>query len=103
MKHEFLKDPILLDMSLLGDAIKEVCNPMRVNYSIYGNEAPFLHAHLFPRYDWEPEYNRKNPVWTYPESNWSDTEYQWNIEKHRGLMQQLTSSISDKMTKAYSD
>lgn len=31
----------LLDMSLIGDAIQEVCSPRRINYSIYGNTDAF--------------------------------------------------------------
>lgn len=55
----------LLDMSLIGDAIQAVCNPRRVNYSIYGNTDVYLHAHIFPRYDWEPEERIPKPVWLY--------------------------------------
>jgi diadenosine tetraphosphate (Ap4A) HIT family hydrolase len=40
-------------MSLIGEAILKVCSPSRVNYSIYGNTNAYLHAHLFPRYNWE--------------------------------------------------
>lgn len=28
---------------------------MRVNYEIFGNLDPFVHAHVFPRYAWESE------------------------------------------------
>lgn len=91
----------LLDMSLLGEAIEKVCHPLRVNYSIYGNEAAFLHAHLFPRYEWEPEYNRKNPVWTYPESNWTEPSCQWSKEKHGGLMTNLSNAINEIMQTSY--
>ncbi|MEK5058011.1 hypothetical protein BK126_06950 [Paenibacillus sp. FSL H7-0326] len=95
------RNDFLLDMSLLGDALKEVCKPMRINYSIYGNEAPFLHAHVFPRYEWEPEYNRRNPVWTYPESNWTDDQYQWNEETHRDLMLDIKKVLEKRMSSAY--
>lgn len=89
----------LLDMSLLGEAIQEVCQPLRINYSIYGNQATFLHAHIFPRYEWEPEYHRRNPVWTYPESNWTDVDYQWDPMRHKDLMQKLTSAIENERDK----
>lgn len=42
----------LIDMSLIGDAILTVCNPRRINYEILGNTDVFLHAHIFPRYEW---------------------------------------------------
>lgn len=72
----------LLDMSLIGDAIQEVCNPRRINYSIYGNTDAFLHAHIFPRYDWEAEERNQMPVWQYSSEMWSDTQYHYSEEKH---------------------
>lgn len=62
----------LFDMSLIGDAVEQVLRPKRINYSIYGNKDPFLHAHIFPRYDWEPEELKPYPVWRYPEEKWKD-------------------------------
>jgi len=40
----------LEDMALLGDAVLAATDAVRINYSIYGNLDPFLHAHVFPRY-----------------------------------------------------
>ena len=59
----------LEDMAALGDAILAVARPegaVRVNYSIYGNQDPQLHAHLIPRYADEPEEYRTAPPWFYP-------------------------------------
>jgi diadenosine tetraphosphate (Ap4A) HIT family hydrolase len=59
----------LTDMSLLGEAVERVCRPeglVRINYEILGNGLPCLHAHVFPRYAWEPEERRSGPVWLYP-------------------------------------
>jgi diadenosine tetraphosphate (Ap4A) HIT family hydrolase len=42
----------LRDMSLRGEAVEAVCSPQRVNYEIFGNADPFLHAHVLPRYAW---------------------------------------------------
>lgn len=36
----------LVDMSLIGDAIQSVCNPRRLNYSMYGNSDAFC-THIF--------------------------------------------------------
>jgi diadenosine tetraphosphate (Ap4A) HIT family hydrolase len=49
----------LADMDLLGEAVARVCarrDPgfRRINYEILGNLDAFLHAHVRPRYDWEP-------------------------------------------------
>jgi len=55
----------LLDMTALGDVLLEVTGARRINYEILGNSEPALHAHLFPRYDSEPEALRRGPVWPY--------------------------------------
>nr|ALB00625.1 hit family protein [Mammaliicoccus stepanovicii] len=72
----------LLDMSLVGDAMIKALNPTRVNYEILGNKDHFLHAHLFPRYEWEDELVKYMPVWAYDGSNWSNEETAYDPEKH---------------------
>lgn len=52
----------LSDMSIVGDALIEVLKPLRINYDILGNTDNYLHAHIFPRYQWEEEQRRKMPV-----------------------------------------
>ena len=58
----------LLDMVALGDVLLEVTGARRMNYEILGNSEPALHAHVFPRYDSEPEALRRGPIWLY---DWS--------------------------------
>jgi diadenosine tetraphosphate (Ap4A) HIT family hydrolase len=55
----------LLDMAALGDVLLEVTRARRINYEILGNSEPALHAHVFPRYDSEPEALRRGPIWSY--------------------------------------
>ena len=62
----------LADMDTLGEAVQRVCTRRdpafrRVNYEILGNKDAFLHAHIWPRYAWEPADQRGGPVWGYPE------------------------------------
>jgi diadenosine tetraphosphate (Ap4A) HIT family hydrolase len=45
----------LADMSLAGDALLTVTAAIRINYAIFGNVEPALHAHLFPRRSTEPD------------------------------------------------
>src|SRR5690242_20021856 len=45
----------LQDMSWLGDALLRTLNPVRINYAIFGNVEPALHAHVVPRFTTEPE------------------------------------------------
>jgi diadenosine tetraphosphate (Ap4A) HIT family hydrolase len=40
----------LLDMSRLGDALLQATGAVRINYAIFGNLEPALHAHVVPRY-----------------------------------------------------
>jgi len=58
----------LLDMSRLGDALMRAAAPLRVNYAIFGNLEPALHAHVIPRYLNEPENLRTQHPWAY---DWS--------------------------------
>lgn len=49
----------LEDMAILGRAVAAVCarrDPQfrRINLEIQGNTDAFLHAHVTPRYEWEP-------------------------------------------------
>ncbi|WP_099302435.1 HIT family protein [Bacillus sp. Marseille-P3800] len=96
-----LRSDYLLDMSLIGDAILEVCQPLRVNYSIYGNTDTYLHAHLFPRYDWEPAERIPHPVWQYPQEKWTDEQEQFQEATHGTLRDKLTKKLEEKMKAAY--
>jgi len=53
----------LADMARLGDAVLAVTSAERINYEILGNVEPALHAHVIPRYAWEPTDRRRTPVW----------------------------------------
>jgi len=53
----------LADMSDLGDAILAATGADRVNYAMFGNLEPALHAHLFPRWAAEPEDQRTLQPW----------------------------------------
>jgi diadenosine tetraphosphate (Ap4A) HIT family hydrolase len=55
----------LLDMSHLGDALMRVASPVRINYAIFGNVEPALHAHVIPRYRSEPEPMQTQHPWAY--------------------------------------
>lgn len=82
------------DMGLLGDAVAEVCKPRRVNYAIYGNTDPILHAHVFARYDWEPPERVKRPVWEYGEAHWNDPVHAFSDEKHGALKRQIAEALA---------
>ncbi|GHF78795.1 HIT family protein [Streptomyces thermodiastaticus] len=70
----------LSDMDRLAEAVERACRRSdpgfrRVNLEILGNTDPFLHAHVWPRYAWEPAELVGRPVWLYPRERWSDPRY----------------------------
>ena len=55
----------LTDMTRIGDALLKVTAALRINYAMFGNEEPALHAHVIPRYLDEPEALRTAHPWAY--------------------------------------
>jgi diadenosine tetraphosphate (Ap4A) HIT family hydrolase len=58
-----LRDQFLSDMALIGDALLAVTGGVRINYAIFGNVEPALHAHIFPRDSAEPDSMRGAQPW----------------------------------------
>ena len=46
----------------------------RINLEIQGNHDAFLHAHVWPRYEWEGPDLVRRPVWLHPLERWQDPE-----------------------------
>lgn len=70
----------LAGMDRLGEAVERACRRLdpefrRVNLEILGNTDAFLHAHVWPRYAWEPADLVGRPVWVYPRERWSDARF----------------------------
>ncbi len=68
----------LESMDRLGEAVERACREAdpafrRINLEILGNTDPYLHAHIWPRYEWEPPDIRVGPVWHYPNQRWHDS------------------------------
>jgi diadenosine tetraphosphate (Ap4A) HIT family hydrolase len=51
------------DMAAVGDALLALTAAVRINYAIFGNVDPALHAHIFPRHATEPETTRTAQPW----------------------------------------
>ncbi|MFD5336907.1 diadenosine tetraphosphate hydrolase [Streptomyces hawaiiensis] len=67
-------------MDRLGEAVERACRRVetgfrRVNLEILGNADGFLHAHVWPRYEWEPAELVRRPVWLYPPDMWAEERY----------------------------
>jgi len=59
------RDLFLSELGLLGDAVLEATGALRINYAIFGNVEPALHAHVHPRFVDEPEAMRTANPWGY--------------------------------------
>lgn len=74
-RHERVR--FLADVDLVATAVENVCASLqegyrRVNVEIQGNADPMLHAHVWPRYDWEPADHVGRPVGFYSAQQWHD-------------------------------
>jgi len=81
----------LTDMSRLGDALLKVTGAVRINYAIFGNQEPALHAHVIPRYADEPQALRAAQPWAY---DWSAAP-----PFERSAYQELASSLLRELTR----
>ncbi len=90
----------LRDMSLLGQAVLEVCKPLRMNYSVYGNYDPFLHAHVRARYVWEDDALRKGPFDRYPAEERKSLEVAFSEKKHGETRDAIRTALHRLMAEA---
>ena len=81
----------LMDMTRVGDALLKVSGAMRINYAIFGNVEPALHAHVVPRYLEEPEAMRTAQPWA----------YDWNAAPpyDRNAMEELAEALRRELTR----
>lgn len=82
----------LHDMARLGDAVLAVTSADRINYEILGNVEPALHAHVIPRYAWEPPERRRTAVWLH---NWAEAPA-FGVEAHGELAQRIAAELREK-------
>jgi diadenosine tetraphosphate (Ap4A) HIT family hydrolase len=84
------RSQFLLDMASVGDALLEVTGALRINYAIYGNLEPALHAHVFPRRADEPVATRTAQPWAL---DWTAAP-QYADALHGELKARLKSALS---------
>ena len=77
----------LADVARVGQAVLELTGALRINYAIFGNVEPALHAHVLPRYADEPVPLKATHPWSY---DWSsarrydaavDGALQWQLHE----------------------
>jgi len=88
-----VRNQFLLDMSIIGDALLEVTDAIRINYEILGKSDAALHAHIFPRYQWEKEEFKSRPVWFYDRSS----SPRFSTQVHGDLLVKLRESVEKRL------
>lgn len=83
------REIFLYDMSVIGDALLSATDAYRINYEILGNTEAALHAHIFPRYQSEPEHLRRIPVWSY---DWANAP-KFDASRDRVLIDQIANHL----------
>ena len=83
----------MLDMSIVGDALLKVTDSIRINYGILSNSDPYLHAHIVPRYQNEPDANRRHLPWSYSKEHMDSNPF--DLDRDRGLMSDLKQAIEE--------
>jgi diadenosine tetraphosphate (Ap4A) HIT family hydrolase len=79
----------LADMAAVGDALLVVSGALRINYAIFGNVEPALHAHMFPRHSTEPSATRTAQPWAL---DWSAAPI-YSESLHGDLKQRLAAQL----------
>lgn len=68
------------DVNKVARAMKELFNPVKINYGAYSDKLPHLHIHLAPKYEDGPDYGSTfvmNPQKTYL----SEAEYSEMVDQ----------------------
>ena len=80
----------LRDMAALGDALLAVTGALRINYAMFGNLEPALHAHAFPRYADEPAATRTAQPWAL---DWSAAP-PFSAREHDDLKMRIAAALA---------
>jgi diadenosine tetraphosphate (Ap4A) HIT family hydrolase len=86
----------LADMALVGDALLEVTRAVRINYAMFGNVEPALHAHLFPRREAELAATRGAQPWAL---DWTLAP-PYSAAEHGDLQRRLARRLTASATQA---
>jgi diadenosine tetraphosphate (Ap4A) HIT family hydrolase len=83
------RQQFLSDMAAIGDVLLAELSATRVNYAIYGNLEPALHAHIFPRRQDEPAAVRTAQPWAL---DWQGAE-PFSVNRHAPLLDRLRRAV----------
>ncbi len=79
----------LEDMGAIGDALLAVTGAVRVNYAMFGNLEPALHAHVFPRFTDEAPAQRTAQPWAL---DWAAAP-SFDAQVHGDLMRRIAAAL----------
>jgi len=79
----------MADVARLGQAVLEITGALRINYALFGNLEPALHAHVHPRYADEPPGLRTAHPWAY---DWSSAP-RFDPRRDRALIEALQARL----------
>lgn len=84
----------LLEMAQVGDVVLQVTGAARINYGIYGNVDPFVHAHIWPRFSDELAELRNLPPMGFPAAVRESPDTRFSEEIHGDLLRRLRAAFA---------
>jgi diadenosine tetraphosphate (Ap4A) HIT family hydrolase len=91
-----LREQFLVDMARCGDVLQHEMRAVRINYAIFGNVEPALHAHLFPRRLDEPAEQLTAQPWAL---DWHQSA-RFEPAQHGALIERLRQRIRVEIPEA---
>lgn len=92
-----LRAQFLSDMAAVGDVLMTVTAAVRMNYAIFGNVEPALHAHIFPRRATEPQAMRLAQPWAL---DWSGAP-SYSELLHGELKSRIAEAVRARVSERY--
>lgn len=86
------RQQFLDDMARLGDAVLAVTGALRINYAMFGNVEPALHAHVVPRYTTEDAALATAHPWAY---DWNAAP-RFDAQRDAVLLQALRTQLAQR-------
>jgi diadenosine tetraphosphate (Ap4A) HIT family hydrolase len=83
----------LTDMAAIGDAVLACTGAVRINYAMFGNAEPALHAHVIPRQADEPEAVRTKHPWAL---DWNAAP-EYSVARHGELKSRIAEHLRKRI------
>jgi len=83
----------LADMAAVGDAVLVCTGAVRINYAMFGNAEPALHAHVIPRQSDEPAAIRNTHPWAL---DWNQAP-RYSAQAHGALQERIARHLRARL------